>query len=81
MKSRKNYFAWATLWKEATKAVGHATDAIVGVTQSHDQSDVARQNSRSESRAKMVSAGKNTIPIAVVAVIAIIFLIVILNKK
>ena len=74
-------YAFKTLWQEATKAVGHLRDTIIGVTESHDWSDVERQRARAKSRERMVSAGKNTIPIAVVAIIAVIFLIVILNKK
>ena len=73
--------AWGTLWKEATKATGNLRDTIVGVSVSRDKADVSRMDSRAKSRSTMISAGKNTIPIAIVAIIAIIFLIVILNKK
>jgi hypothetical protein len=81
METGKSGFAFAKLWEEATKAMGHLRDAIIGVSANREQGDVDRIKARADSRAKMISAGKNTIPIAVVAIIAIIFLIVILNKK
>ena len=66
-----------TLKDLANKAMDTATD-IISVRES---ADVSRMNSRAKWRSAMVSAGKNTIPIAIVAIIAIIFLIVIINKK
>jgi len=63
------------------KLAGKSLDTVKEVIGIRENSDVSRMNARAESRAKMISAGKNTIPIAVVAIIAIVFLIVILNKK
>ena len=74
MEAGESGYAFATLWREATKAVGYIKDAIIGTSAQREQGDVARMGDRAKYRAAMVSAGKITIPVIIIAIL-IVFLI------